>query len=65
MKKYGNFVLMPLDFHIWAIVIEYRDFKLDLEAGGINIIGETVKIVRTLEKAIRTVREYEKRMGRK
>ncbi len=64
MKKYGNFVLMPLGFHTWAIVIEYRDLKLDLEAGGINIFGAAVRIVRTLEKAFRTVKEYERRMGR-
>ncbi len=65
MKKYGNFVVFPTDYMLeWVIVIEYRDLKLDLKAGGINVYGKTVKIVRTLNKAFRTIKEYEKRMGR-
>ncbi len=65
MKKYGNFVVFPTDYMLeWVIVVKYRDFKFDLKAGSINAIGEVVKEVRTLEKAIRTVKEYERRMGR-
>ncbi len=64
MKKYGKLVLMSCDFNTFAIVAEYADQKITLEAGGINLYGVTIKVVRTIEKAIRLAKKYEKRMGR-
>lgn len=64
MKKYGEFVVFPTDFKEFTIVIEYKDQILNFDPGAINISGKCIKTVRTIEKACRLIRKYEKKMGR-
>ncbi len=64
MKKYGGFVIFPCGFDIWAVVIKYADQRINLNAGGINLYGVTIKTVHTAAKAFKIVREYERMMGR-
>ncbi len=64
MRKYGEFVVFPTDFRDFTIVIEYKDQHFNLDPGGINLYGKCVKTVRTMGKAIRIIKKYEKKMGR-
>lgn len=62
--KYGRFVTAPMGFGMHAIIIENADKRICLEAGGINIYGKLVKVVKTAGKAWRIILRYEQRMGR-
>lgn len=66
MNKHGEFILFPIPDKIdeWGIIIKCSNQLVDLPAGGINLYGKLVKTVCTYEKAYRTVKEYERKMGR-
>ncbi len=64
MRKYGELVIFPCGFDEWAIVAEYADYEMNLDAGGLNLYGVTIKVVHTMEKAFRLAEKYSRKMGR-
>ncbi len=64
MKKYGDLTIFSCGYDLWAIVARHDRYAMELDACGLNFYGIVIRTVRTVEKAVRITRYYERRMGR-